>query len=318
MGTGKSWPECPTENMIVRPGTAADLPNLRSLMNSSRSYLSGGREDLPDLLNRAVTVVGEDEARRLWGFVAFQIEVRPGSLPPSAPDRVPLRAAALAPGFFSNRSLSSLLDTALVTLRSLARPLQIYAITNHPWLNSPLEEVGFQQVDQIRFYLRTQRSLPSVPSPATLRPIQEQDLGPLAQLDSETFDPLWHMGRADLIQLCFTARIQVAEHEGKLVGYTATTVNIPVPPSYQQAEAQIVRLAVHPSMQRRGIGHQLLVDSIRYAHEQSAYRVQLNTQESNKASQRLYESYQFRRQGQNVPVLSRREGTGEQPTKDNA
>ena len=57
-------------------------------------------------------------------------------------------------------------------------------------------------------------------------------------------------------------------------------------------------------MQRRGIGRQLLADSILYAHAQGVYRIQLNTQESNKASQQLYESFNFRRQGRNVPVLA--------------
>jgi [ribosomal protein S18]-alanine N-acetyltransferase len=295
--------------MRVRPGTAADLPRLRSLMNSSRSYLSGGLEDLPDLLQRAVSVVGEEETGGLWGFVAFQIEIRPPTLTDSAPDRVPLRAAALAPGFFIERRLAPLLEAALEILRSLDRPLQIYAITNHAWLNAPLQEVGFQEVAQIRFYLHTQRTVPAAPSPGVLRPIQERDLDPLAQLDGETFDSLWHMGRTDLIHLCFTARVQVAELEGKLAGYTATVVHAPAEISYGPGEAQIVRLAVHPSVQRHGIGRQLLADSIHYAHAQSIYRVQLNTQETNEASQRLYESFQFRRQRQNVPVLLRREGS---------
>jgi ribosomal protein S18 acetylase RimI-like enzyme len=131
----------------------------------------------------------------------------------------------------------------------------------------------------------------------------ESDLDRLAHLDSETFDPLWHMSRADLLQLCFTSRVQVAEFAGQLAGYTATAIYSESTNPFAQGEAQIVRIAVHPSMQGQGIGRQLLADSIHYAHSQSIYRIQLNTQASNKVSQHLYESFHFRPQGGNVPVL---------------
>jgi ribosomal-protein-alanine N-acetyltransferase len=289
--------------MSVRLGEASDLPQIRQLLRNSRSYLNAGLEDLPGLLNKAVSVVGEDKQGALWGFLAFQVESRPETLPSSAPTRVPLRGVAVVQTLFSGPRLPRLIDALLGELRQHARPLQLFALPSHGWLASALRQSGFREADQIRFYVRTQRDFPIFSAPARLRPVQESDLNRLAQLDSETFDPLWHMGRSDLLQLCFTARVQVAEVEDQLVGYTATAVYTESSHPFARSEAQIVRIAVHPSRQGQGIGRQLLADSIRYAHEQAVYQIQLNTQESNKTSQRLYESFQFRSYGSNVPVL---------------
>lgn len=289
--------------MSIRLGEAADLPKIRHLLHSSRSYLNAGLEDLPNLLSKAITVVGEDKRGELWGFLAFQIESRPGTLPSTAATRVSLRGAAVVQTIFSGQRLPRLIEALLEEICQHERPLQLFALPAYSWLGSALQQSGFQEVDQIRFYLRTQRDLPALPSPAQLRPVQEADLDGLAHLDSETFNPLWHMGRADLLQLCFTARVHVAEIEDQLVGYTATAVYAESSHPFARSEAQIVRIAVRPSRQGQGIGRQLLADSIGYAHSQSVYQIQLNTQESNKASQRLYESFQFRSQGRNVPVL---------------
>jgi [ribosomal protein S18]-alanine N-acetyltransferase len=291
--------------MSIRLGEAADLPQIRHLLRSSRSYLNAGLEDLPNLLNKAITVVGEDQRGGLWGFLAFQIESRPGTLPSTAATRVSLRGVAVMQTLFSGQRLPRLIEALLgeISQQSFDQPLQLFALPAHSWLGSALQQTGFQEVDQIRFYLRTQRDLSAFSSPAQLRPVQEADLDVLARLDSETFDSLWHMGRADLLQLCFTARVHVAEIEDQLVGYTATAVYAESSHPFACSEAQIVRIAVHPSWQGQGIGRQLLADSIGYAHSQSVYQIQLNTQESNKASQRLYESFQFRSQGRNVPVL---------------
>ncbi|MBI1293434.1 GNAT family N-acetyltransferase [bacterium] len=289
--------------MLIRQGQPADLPQIRQLLQSNRSFFNTGLEDLPALLNRAVTLVGEDRRGVLWGFLAFQVEAPSDALPAEVADRASLRAAAVVQGLFTTQRMPRLVDALLEMFYAYPQSLQLIALTGHSWLTSALLQSGFREADQIRFYLRTRQDLPVVPKPAQLRPIQECDLAPLAQIDAETFDPIWHMGRTDLLQLCFTARIQVAEFNGELVGYTAMSLyGSGAHPS--QAEAQIVRIAVHPSAQGHGIGRQLLADAIAHAHGQSVYRIQLNTQESNRRSQRMYESFGFRKQGGNVPVLT--------------
>ncbi len=289
--------------MPIRSGELADLPQIRQLLQGNRSFLNAGMEDLPTLLSQAVTVVGEDRRGVLWGFLAFQIEQRAETLPSGSADRVSLRAAAVIQGLFTAQRMPSLVDAVLEILYRHPQPLQLMALTGHSWLTSALLQSGFREADQIRFYLHTRHDIPEVPQPAVLRPVQEADLEPLARLDADTFHPIWHMGRTDLLQLCFTSRLQVAEYSNQLAGYTATALYGNGSRPFSESEAQIVRIAVHPSVQGYGIGRQLLVDAILYAHSQSIYRIQLNTQESNQRSQRMYESFGFRKQGGNVPVL---------------
>ncbi len=234
--------------------------------------------------------------------MAFRIESRSPALPAHVPQRVTLRAAALIQTLFSGNRLPEVMRAALYALRSQPCALQISVLTNHGWLISALQSVGFVEAEQIRFYVRAQKDLPAVAIETAMRPLAESDLDRVAQLDAETFVPLWHMGRAELLQLWFSSRIQLAYAGDEILGYTATAVHTFDDPQHA-AEAQIVRLAVHPAHQNRGLGRQLLIDSLAYAHSQGAYRVQLTTQESNKRSQRLYESFQFRRQGQNVPLF---------------
>jgi ribosomal protein S18 acetylase RimI-like enzyme len=68
----------------------------------------------------------------------------------------------------------------------------------------------------------------------------------------------------------------------------------------------IVRLAVRPDAQGRGVGSQLLTDALDYCRASGAAVVRLNTQESNLASHHLYQRFGFQRSGRRVPVLVRK------------
>jgi ribosomal protein S18 acetylase RimI-like enzyme len=81
-----------------------------------------------------------------------------------------------------------------------------------------------------------------------------------------------------------------------LAGYTAVCAN-------SRSEAQLARLAVHPTYQGRGVGRALLADTIVYA-AQEFDRLVLNTQTTNHRSQKLYAGFGFRPIGLSVPVLA--------------
>ncbi len=292
--------------MTLRFARPDDLPEIQQLYQEARhAFHTCGLEDLPGLVQEGVAVVGETliTPRRLWGFLGIQVEERPSTLPSTTPTRAYLRAALLDLGHPPSRELPDLLRLALARLAREEEPVQVMAIASAGWLRYPLEQTGFRRVDALRFYVHTRRDLPEASGPASLRPAQQEDLPRLALLDREAFAPLWHMGVAELSQLLLTGRIQVAEWQGELVGYTSLSL-------YQlgeggEREAQLVRLAVHPRAQRRGIGGQLLAESLSYAHSQRAFRVQLNTQESNRRSQQLYQAFGFRPVGKPVPVMLR-------------
>ena len=134
------------------------------------------------------------------------------------------------------------------------------------------------------------------PPIAQLRPVRPDDVAALAQLDAETFDPIWHLGKNKLLELLLTSRVQIAEYQNQLMGYAALSTGA-------NAEAYLARLAVHESVRGQGLGRYLLLDSLSYARTIGMTSVTLNTQTDNQPSQHLYRAVGFRPTGAIFPVL---------------
>jgi len=288
---------------MIRPALPTDLPAIRRLLQENRhSFLNCGLEDVPDLLNGAGAAVGllPGDGTDIWGFVAFDapaLTAAPGSLPDGA-----LRAAVIGRQLPAGASAEQLIGQVITSLTAKGQPFQLTALTAESWLERLLTGQGFGVADHLCFYLRTRRSLPDSAGSALLRPLRQDELAALTGLDSLAFAPLWRMGTTDLLELIFTSRIQAAEVDGRLAGYMALSLHT-APDRHDENQAQLIRMAVYPALQGRGIGRQLLVESIAYAHAHDCYRILLNTPESNPAAQRLYESIHFRRHGARMPVL---------------
>jgi len=67
----------------------------------------------------------------------------------------------------------------------------------------------------------------------------------------------------------------------------------------------LIRLVVDLASQRRGIGEQLLHESLRYQQDVEAYPFTLNTQIDNASSQTLYRRYGYQLTGEPVRVMHR-------------
>ncbi|MFZ1752571.1 MAG: GNAT family N-acetyltransferase [Caldilineaceae bacterium] len=288
---------------MIRSATGADLPALRRLWQENRhNFFTCGWEDLTDLLQTGTALVGvwPGEEAELWGFVVFDAPAptaAPGSLADGA-----LRAAVFDHNLPATASGNHLIAQAIAGLQATGHPFQLTALTREAWLVRLLREARFAVVDHLCLYQRTRHSLPTPADCALLRPLRQDELTTLGALDRLTFPPLWRMAKAELLELIFTCRVQAAEVDGTLAGYAAISLH-PAQDRYDEAQAQLTRLAVHPSFQGRGIGRQLLIDSIAYAHAHGCYRIFLNTPESNPPAQHLYESLHFRRHGGRMPVL---------------
>lgn len=294
----------------IRPGQLEDLPELERLhYGSLRSYYYddlGDREE-PELFKGVSAVLVDRHTKKLKGFVAFDRVWRSPALPDSAPSKVPLRAAAISSAGAAARShFRALFESTRQQLPPQTRGYLFYALTEQGWLQASLKESGFDQCDAVRFYERKSLAVEPVSQPAALRPAKPSDLPQLAELDAAAFEPLWHMGVTELQQLQRDCRIEIAEVAESPVGYSALRL-IPDGSPRGYHSAQLVRLAVHPGAQSRGIGRQLLVASLCHATNLRIDRVFLNTQESNTPSQNLYESLQFRRRGRPVSVFVNRE-----------
>ncbi len=293
----------------IRPGRLEDLPELQRLhAGSLRSYYYDdlGDNEEPGLLKGVNAVLVDRHTKKLKGFVAFDPVWRSQALPDSAPSKVPLRAAAISSAGAAARSqFRALFEHTRQQLPPQSQGYLFYALTEQGWLRASLKESGFDQCDAVRFYERKSRAVEPVSQPAALRPSQTSDLPQLAKLDAAAFEPLWHMGVTELQHLHCACRIEIAEMAEMTVGYSALRlISDGSPRGF--GSAQLVRLAVHPGAQTRGIGRQLLVASLCYARQLGINRVFLNTQESNTPSRNLYESLQFRRRGRPVPVFVNR------------
>ncbi len=72
--------------MPVRPSTPADLPAIRQLMRSNRSYLDGGLEDLPDLLARGLATWAQMSGGTCGDLWPFGLSRVPLPCPPMSPN----------------------------------------------------------------------------------------------------------------------------------------------------------------------------------------------------------------------------------------
>lgn len=291
----------------VRPAQADDLPEMcRLLANGSRSFSNVGIEDLPCLLQGNAGAAVQVDSQRVMGLVILQQEESPGEQSVDTPARVSLRAAATKfPAAKARKQFSALFECAEGTLSARPAGQLFYAMTDQSWLKSSLREAGFEHYDSIRFYERRGPVAQTQHEPAELLPAGRSDLPRLARVDAAAFEPLWRMSGAELAHLYDACRVEVAVRDGEKVGYAALSLYTDGDQRDENA-AQLVRLAVHPLAQDFGIGRQLLVSSLRYAYAKGICRVLLNTQESNRLSQRLYESLQFRKRGRAIPVYVKR------------
>jgi ribosomal protein S18 acetylase RimI-like enzyme len=246
-------------------------------------------------------LAGNEEAP--WGFFCIQVEDRPTTLPLDAPTRAYVRGIALLHGHSPTQSLQLFIETLCQQLGRRKEAYQLICYGHQQWFIKPLLDAGFAVVERVQFFQlnrldRRPELQPAVTEAARLVPADLGQLGELARLDAETFAPLWHFSEKELLELLLRCRVQVALVNEKIVGYAALATHSP-------AQAQLARLAVHPSLQGRGIGRQLLADSIGHARSAGFNSLTLNTQASNQRSQKLYSDFGFRPVGRAIPTLAK-------------
>ncbi|MEZ4729335.1 MAG: GNAT family N-acetyltransferase [Caldilineaceae bacterium] len=289
---------------------ATQVSQVRRLWQRSRYlYHNLGAEDLTALLTKQVALLAE-ESGQPWGFICLHEEPRPATLPTAAPTRVYLRALALTRGRAPAVYVTDLVNAAISHLRPSMQGHLLIAYADADWVRMPLFQAGFTLAEEVQFleFAQVQRWRLSAATPQPslhLHPGQVADLEALAALDAAAFTPLWHFDATALHELLMTGRLQVASAEGGLIGYTALTTS--------DRHAHLARLAVHPHMQRRGIGKFLLEDVLRYAQTAGVETMLLNTQVHNHTAQHLYRAVGFRPTGRITPVLTLQMPPANQP-----
>ncbi len=166
-----------------------------------------------------------------------------------------------------------------------------------PWLVRVLRRQGFITRTSIISYVRWGGPIPDAGSTQVrLRPAVLQDAETAAGIDAQAFEPMWRyppaLHAAMIIRLPY---FRIAEWDGAPVGYAAGDI--------VSEQGQIIRLAVLPAWQGRGIGRRLLADVLEFFDQQGIRPITLNTQADNLRSRRLYEAFGFERVSVEVPAL---------------
>ena len=173
-------------------------------------------------------------------------------------------------------------------------------VRSSDWLSPYLSDHGYALTDRLLTYEIRLDERPKqskcLPADVFIRRATTDDLAALCALDALSFDAPWRYPPA-LMHVMFERafEISVAERASQIVGYASSKLH--------PWNGHVVRLAVHPSARRHGIGRALLNDQVSRLAQTGLRVISLNTQSSNWAAQQLYRQLGFRRLSGEVRVL---------------
>ncbi len=251
-------------------------------------------EDQAELLYNGISTIlpSRDDAQ---GFLGFHLRAPSGDPPQMWVD---LNLAAVEPSGRVDGALTPLVKAAMPALRH-AGANGIVCLAPPGWLQEGLARAGFAEEDQVITYAYTDylRLLPADQS-ATLRGANGGDADAVLQVNALAFGPFWQYDDPVVLGWMLTAdRAVVAEAGEEIGGFAITTTGL------AGSYAHLIRVATHPRFRGRGIGRQLVIDSVDFARDVGAPGLALNTQASNRISRRLYESLGFRLTGHSLAVM---------------
>ncbi|MDP2727923.1 MAG: GNAT family N-acetyltransferase [Dehalococcoidia bacterium] len=147
------------------------------------------------------------------------------------------------------------------------------------------------------FQLRLSRFQLEAENDLRISHFQPRELAALMELDREAFPWLWWNEPADFIAYSSSRNVAIflARVDGRLLGYASYSV--------KSSRGHLDRLAVHPSIGRKGCGSELLAFILKRMWESGIRDVGLTTQESNRVAQELYRRFGFSETGEVHEIL---------------
>jgi ribosomal-protein-alanine N-acetyltransferase len=155
------------------------------------------------------------------------------------------------------------------------------------WLLDDLEARGLTLVTTLRSYDKVDLEIPAAGNAhMRVRPFAAGDLDGVLAVEQAAFEPLWRYDGPGFLEVqSLYPYFVVAEDENGIAGYQFNAVDGPT--------GYLVRIAVQPGAEGRGVGTRLLAEAVRYFAREHVHAILLNTEESNHRAHRLYERFGF-------------------------
>lgn len=268
----------------VRLLSPADLPLITRLLSTSEYvYQRFTLEELKHIL-KMYPSVGVFQGTTMRSFLLSQT-----LNPPSA------WIGGFGVSWSENRAYLRFLD---LQLDFLVNPLEQRGVRDfyysgndleNDWLRAPLLQRGFAPFRKLYAYDKFDYGIPSQGNQEIhLRRAEPGDIPTLLTLEELCFEQLWRYDAASFSDIMSThPYFVVAELDGQIIGYQFNALD--------GEYGYLVRIAVHPAYNGRGIGVRLMAEAIRFFQSAHSTRIMLNTQQENTHAHRLYEWFGFTR-----------------------
>jgi ribosomal-protein-alanine N-acetyltransferase len=217
--------------------------------------------------------------------------------PPNEDFNIWLRLFAARDSELLDRIWDLLWTEAVRILKENSRVSAVFTLIVEEWLLEIVERAGFQLEDQVVVLSWEGGSVPDQRKKQeyTIRPLQEEDLDQVYEIDQVSFDAVWRNSRKQLQRaLQVSALATVLEFKGKIVGYQISTAST--------LGGHLARLAVAPELRGMGLGTALVLDVMDQFQDLGVVRITVNTQRSNQISLRLYQKLGFELEDEIYPV----------------
>lgn len=159
-------------------------------------------------------------------------------------------------------------------------------------------EAGFVERESLHMLRHSLRETPEHHDVTSMRAGRRGDTARVLEIDAESFDEFWKLDRNGLAaarKATPVHRYRVATIDRRVVGYAIT--------GRAGRSAFLQRLGVDPEVRGRGIGAQLVTDSLRWAIGEGSSSMLVNTQVVNDNARSLYERLGFELDREQLKVL---------------
>jgi ribosomal protein S18 acetylase RimI-like enzyme len=285
-----------TEGAAARLARETDLPLLSRLLEDAAHRHRHADWFLPsEWLNTPSFIVVDTDTHNqshLLGCLAVTTEVLPAAW---------VRLAAIRNRDHADQMMENMLEQVIPFLQE-SGVTELGWLISYSWPESILKRNGFSISNWIVTYdAATREQDPIIQPDINVRPAEMTDLVGLTDIEIRAFEPLWQLNPRTLNRAYDQAfSFDVATIDDVVVGFQLSLL------SHNERQAHLVRITVDPAFQRQGIGTALVSDVMRQCFRRGIGKISLNTQIDNISSHHLYEKFQFRRTGDQIPLYTKR------------